>query len=86
MTTKKTYSAVFAEGEFESIEEHNSLDEAFAFSRGLARGARLYGAGSCCAYILPTDEAEMVKDESPGAAAQAIEAYAAAARLAPTSA
>lgn len=53
---------VFVEGCFEDVHLRATLAEARAFSEGVSVGAGCYGAGSCQAYVLPEDSAEMDDD------------------------
>jgi hypothetical protein len=56
---------IFAERYFELAVGYPTKTEARAFASGVGQGASFYGAGSCGAFVLPDDEAEMREFEKP---------------------
>lgn len=54
---------VFAEGMYEQTYAFDTISEARAFAHGIRCGAQLC-AGTCTAYVLPEDEAEMRTHEN----------------------
>ena len=75
MTESKTYVAVFAEEDFERLEEHDmDKSHAAAYCSGMTTGANQY-AGTLGAYVLPDDLEEMLKLEDSEAVAAAIAEY-----------
>lgn len=78
--SKSFVVAIFTEGEFAGIhvhgDAHHTEECADSYADGVRRGSNLYGAGSCDAYVLPRDTADMRADQ-PGAEFEcAMEAYA----------
>jgi hypothetical protein len=54
---------VFADGTYEQTYVFETIPEARAFALGVRCGAQL-NAGTCTAYVLPEDEAEMRTHEN----------------------
>jgi len=75
--SKPFYVAVFCEEAFADGYAHASLAEADAFASGVAIGAEYYGAGYCCAYVLPREQTELLKEEDTVQSELAMQAYAA---------
>ena len=65
---------VFAEREFSDSYTKQTYEEARAFASGVSVGGSLYGAGSCCAYVLPNDKDEMEEWEDADEVARAMSA------------
>lgn len=70
------YVILFCEGRFVRIVERHDQLSALAYSVGVMEGAALYGAGSCGAYVIPLDEADLRADEDPSEVARAMVALA----------
>lgn len=64
---------IFAEGAFDRRCDYATKEEAQAFAWGVTVGSSLYGAGSCTTYVLPDDEAEMLKHERSEEVARALQ-------------
>ena len=63
MSNGAFWVALFAEGEYVSLDSFATELEADAFAKGCQEGASHYGAGCCGAYVLPGEREAMREDE-----------------------
>lgn len=70
------YVVLFAEEDFAGIRRYKDEDQASAFAEGFSEGGSKYGAGSCVAYVYPSEEEEMRNFQQADAIEEAMKAIA----------